>query len=326
MINSVTICIPTFNEGQNLNDLFESLYQSDLLHLDYEILLCDSGSADHTIEIVESWADLLKIKIISTPHANTSKNLNKGLFSSTKPIFCRIDARARVSKNYFRTGLDYLSRLNKTHCAVGPSVDVVTNSTHRLSNIIARFFMSPFLMGPSHFKRSYFYKNFEGDVDTLYLGFYWTNDLRGISGFDTNLKRKQDIDLLKRLQLFTGKKLLNTSKLRALYVLKHDSIVRLSKRAYIQGTYAGLYANPIRPAHFVPAIALTIFILLLFIEPLMASLFFLIYLISVMVFGFIEYPQPLSIVLAWLIFPLVHLSYVLGNLKGLMLKVFSSQK
>ena len=126
MFRKITVCIPSFEEGYHLDELFQSIYQSDLKVFDYEIILCDSDSKDNTIEVFESWLDRLKMRLVITHKANASENLNSGLEVSTGDVFCRIDARARVAEDYFSTGLNRLNSLKDEVCGVGPIVEIET--------------------------------------------------------------------------------------------------------------------------------------------------------------------------------------------------------
>jgi glycosyltransferase involved in cell wall biosynthesis len=323
IFTSLTVCIPAYNEGSNLDALFASLSESDLNTFDYEILLCDSGSSDNTREIFDYWVTRLNIKLITTYDANASQNLNAGIMSSVSKVFCRIDARARVAVDFFSVGYSYLRTNSEEYCAIGPSVQVIPNSDYFESKFLAKFFMSPFFMGPSKYKRSVFYRYFEGAVDTIYLGFFWTEDLRTINGFNVTLKRKQDIDLLKRLRLSTNKKLFNSCNLRAVYVLKHDTLKGICYRGHLQGFYAGLYSTPIRPAHVLPIISLATFVAISLISPFLGLFLISLYGLLVILAGLMEYPKLLCVPISLVAFPLVHLSFVIGNLRGLVSKTSS---
>lgn len=320
---SFTVCIPAYNEALNLEALFRSLKESDLDLFDYEILLCDSGSNDGTQDLFELWSKELNLHLIITPGANASQNLNAGIKSSSNSIFCRIDARARVAVDYFSEAHKCIEEKNNRYCAIGPSVQVVPRSQNFVSSILAKFFMSPFLMGPSKWKRSIFYKNFKGEVSTIYLGFFWIKDLKAIGGFNTSLSRKQDIDLLQRLQFSTNKKLFNSCNLRAIYVLKHDTLKEICKRAYIQGMYASLYSTPIRPAHLMPAICLGFFIIISLMYPFLGLFLISLYSVLIIFVGLLEAPSFLSIAIALVTFPAVHLFFVVGNIRGVISKLLS---
>lgn len=314
---ALTVCIPAYNEAANLEGLFQSLSESDLKLFDNEILLCDSGSDDGTRELYDKWVKRLNLKLIVTPNANASQNLNAGIKLAKKSIFCWIAPRSRVAKDYFSVGYRFLVDKRGTYCAIGPSVQVIPRSDKLIPNFLAKFFMSPFLMGPSKWKSSVFFKAYEGEVDTIYLGFFWTKDLKLIDGFDTALTRKQDIDLFQRLQASTDQKLFNSCDLKAIYILKHDSLKEICIRAHIQGVYAGLYPTVIRPAHVFPTICLCIFVIVSLVDPTLSLVLLGLYGMTIIVAGFLEAPRLMSVPTALMTFPIVHLSFVIGNLRGL---------
>ena len=326
MPKNLTICIPTFNESKNLEGLFKSLNKSDLDLFDYEILLCDSGSNDDTCKVVDRWLKKLNIRTIVTSDANASQNLNAGIKAAKNSIFCWIAPRSRVSSNYFSIGHKYLKFNKNEYCVIGPSVTAIPRTNNVLSNFIAKFFASPFFMGPSKWKRSIFYKNYEGEVSTVYIGFFWTKDLRDAHGFNNFLRRRQDIDLLHRLQVLTNKKLFNTCNLKATYVLKHDTLIKICYRSYFQGKYAILYLTPIKFVHLLPIFCLVLFLLFSYKIPISSLFLTVLYGFLVMIAGFLETFKVLSMPIALVTFPLVHLSYVVGNIHGFIKKTINSVK
>ena len=181
-------------------------------------------------------------------------------------------------------------------------------------------------MGPSRYKKSFFNKNFDGVVDSIYLGFFFTEELKLIGGFNTELNRKQDIDLFKRLKRSTGKNLFISSQVNAIYILKHDSFKSIIRRSYIQGFYAGSDPTNIRFAHLIPFVALTSFVFALILVPKFGLSLMLVYFIVASFMGFMEIRKSLSIPIAILIFPLVHIAYTTGNTIGLSCFFFNNHK
>lgn len=320
---SITVCIPVFNEAQNLEGLFKSLSSSDIHQFNYEILLCDSASSDGINTIVTKWEKSLNLRVITTSGANASRNLNAGINEARGEVFLRLDARSGVSKDYFTVGLQLLSDNRNKYCAIGPSVEVFSNKSGIESECMAAFYKSPLLMGPSEYKRSYFYQNFEGVVGTIYLGFFWLADLKAIDGFNTAMDRKQDIDILSRLVAHTGKRLFCSARCMAQYKLKHDSLREIGFRAFVQGKFMSLDIKNVRVAHFFPILALFICGLLLFNYPATLIIAVVLYLFFVGVAGFFERRQLSSIPYAIITFPFVHFSYIVGNLVGFYIKLNS---
>ncbi len=326
MTLSITVCIPAFNEAKNLEGLFKSLSSSDIHQFNYEILLCDSGSSDGTNIIVSKWEKRLNLSVLTTAGANASENLNAGISEARGESFLRLDARSRVSKDYFTVGLQLLSDNCSKYCAIGPSVEVYSSKCGVESDCMAAFYKSPLLMGPSEYKRSYFYRHFEGVVGTIYLGFFWLTDLKAINGFNTTMERKQDIDILSRLVAHTGKGLFCSARCKAQYKLKHDSIREIGYRAFVQGKFMSLDMKNVRAAHFFPILALVIGGLLLFKYPATGIMAVVLYLFCVGVAGFIERRQLSSLLYALIAFPFVHANYIVGNLVGFCIKFHSKFK
>lgn len=323
---STSVCIPVLNEAQNLEGLFKSLSSSDIHQFNYEILLCDSGSSDGTNIIVQKWKKSLNLRVITTSGANASSNLNAGINAARGEAFLRLDARSRVSKDYFTVGLQLLSENSNNYSAIGPSVEVYSSNRGIESECMAAFYKSPLLMGPSEYKRSYFFQNFEGVVGTIYLGFFWLADLKAINGFNIIMDRKQDIDILSRLVAHTGKGLFCSARCKAQYKLKHDSVREIGYRAFVQGKFMTLDMKNVRAAHFSPILALFISGLLLIYYPVTLIMAVVFYLFCVGVAGLFERRQLSSIPYALITFPFVHSNYIVGNLVGFCIKLDSKFK
>ena len=326
MAFNITVCIPAFNEAENLDGLFDSLSASDIDQFNYEILLCDSNSSDDTNRIFIKWKKLLNLRMLISDGANASMNLNAGINEARGEVFVRLDARSRVSNNYFTVGLKLLSNNYNKYCAIGPSVEVYSSKNNVESECMAAFYKSPLLMGPSEYKLSYFYRHFEGVVGTIYLGFFWLSDLRAINGFNISMDRKQDIDMLSRLVAHTDKLLYCSARCKAQYKLKHDSVREIGYRAFVQGKFMSFNLLNARPAHFFPILGLVFGGLLLFKYTASAILALVLYLFCVSIAGFIERRRLLSIPYALITFPFVHVNYVVGNLVGFCIMLNSKFK
>lgn len=312
----ISVCIPTYNEEKFIGECLRALRDSDLSGLPYEIIVSDGGSTDATAEIVRAWSSELKITLLNTPNGTASRNLNACLAIAQGKYFCRIDARSRVSPDYFRVGLAEMRKRVDCVCGVGPSVQMIPSFNDRYCRNMAAFYSSPFLMGPSEYKRSVFFRNYSGFSGTIYLGFLLVSDVLAIGGFSESLIRRQDIDLYKRLKEYTGKKLWISSSLSASYVLKDDSAVSLIRRGFNQGYYAIGATVALRPAHVIPTIALAVFAVIMFFSPLISAVVLICYLIASGVLGALEAGDYRSLFLSMFVFSSTHLAYVVGNFWG----------
>lgn len=319
MKEAITICIPIKDDATSLLNLLASISRSDIAEFDYEIIVCDSYSTDNVEDIVEQFLNDLNIYLIRTlKNANASENLNAGIARAKGEVFVRLDSHCCVSSNYFSIGVSTLKAEASKVCGVGPSVKIESKSGKLLGKAIASAYVSPFFMGPSKYKRSIFFKRYTGFVSSIYCGFFWTRDLREINGFDVCLVRKQDIEMLNRLQNHTEKRLLNNSDLVLRYTMKHDSLWRVSKRSFIQGKLltTSLKDTPIK--HTIPATFLVSMCVLSVAAPIFAIYLLIVYFFTIFIASMLEKHHLVSALYSLLIFPSVHIAYFLGNIFGVL--------
>ena len=72
----VSIIIPAYNAGAFLAETLQSVLVQTCT--DWEILVIDDGSTDHTAEVASSFADS-RLRLIRQPNAGVSRSRNKGL-------------------------------------------------------------------------------------------------------------------------------------------------------------------------------------------------------------------------------------------------------
>ena len=312
----LTICIPCFNDAANVDGLLHSIYLSDTDGLQYEVLVCDGKSDDDIDDVISTWKTKLPIHLISTHYkASASVNLNAGANCARGEVFCRIDSHCEVTATFLKSGLREF-RMRRNHfSALGPSVNVVASRSDKISKEIAKLYMSPFLFGPSKYKRSIFFKKFSGEIGNIYLGFYSTEDVKKFR-FAEEIRRKQDIEFLSRLKASKGLGFYNSSEVVINYILKQDRIFPLLGRCFNQGRILVNSISSSRIVHFIPLICALIFFLLVAANVAYVAAF-ITYLAFSCAFGIVECRSLLGAVLAAALFPLAHLSYVIGNIFGL---------
>ena len=77
----ISVVIPTFNEENNIGFLIKNLLSQS--YPANEILICDGGSNDKTIEIVKNYAEKYKIiKIIPRKGKCRGSGRNSGIYAS----------------------------------------------------------------------------------------------------------------------------------------------------------------------------------------------------------------------------------------------------
>ena len=95
MVNNLSIIIPSFNEAENINELYKRIIKTlDEINInDYEIIFVENGSSDNSLEILRSINVLNnKVKIISLSRNFGYQNaILAGLDYSKKDHACILD-------------------------------------------------------------------------------------------------------------------------------------------------------------------------------------------------------------------------------------------
>ena len=85
----VSICIPTYNRADILPYAVESVLNQT--YTDFELLICDDASADHTPEVVSQWTDP-RIHYIRHPqNIKRSRNMRSGYEAAQGEYFIKFD-------------------------------------------------------------------------------------------------------------------------------------------------------------------------------------------------------------------------------------------
>lgn len=94
----VSLILTVLNEGEHLRRLFDSIlaqaYPPD------EVVICDGGSRDSTLSVIQSYADRLKLKIVTAPGSNISQGRNVAIRAASYPVIAVTDAGVWLDPNW----------------------------------------------------------------------------------------------------------------------------------------------------------------------------------------------------------------------------------
>jgi glycosyltransferase involved in cell wall biosynthesis len=86
----VSLALTVLNEGEHVRRLFDSILKQT--HLPDEVVVCDGGSRDNTVAVIQSYADRLPLKLITVPGANISQGRNAAIKAATGDLIAVTDA------------------------------------------------------------------------------------------------------------------------------------------------------------------------------------------------------------------------------------------
>jgi glycosyltransferase involved in cell wall biosynthesis len=86
----VSVIATVLNEGEAIRPLLDSLIQQS--RLPDEVVICDGGSRDNTLEILDEYKEWLPLHVIVVPGANISQGRNRAIAAATGEIIAATDA------------------------------------------------------------------------------------------------------------------------------------------------------------------------------------------------------------------------------------------
>ncbi len=113
----ITVLIPAYNSEQYLEKTLQSLLRSDFGN--YEAIVIDDGSTDHTSEIISKYAalDFRIIPLYNKKNLGVAKSLNLGLAKARGSYFTRLDSDDIILPTKLLRQYLFLQNHNYTFCS-----------------------------------------------------------------------------------------------------------------------------------------------------------------------------------------------------------------
>ena len=216
----ISVIIPCRNERLHIAEFLESVFRQQLHPGDaLEILVADGMSDDGTRDILRRF----DVHVIDNPGRIVSTGLNAAIDASTGEVIVRMDAHTVYASDYIRECVRALAESGADN-AGGPWV---AQGRGWIGKAITAAFHSRFCAGGGKAHDP----NYEGEVDTVYLGCWRREAFDRFGKFDPDLVRNQDDEFNFRLRR-RGGRIWQSPRIKSLYTPR-DSIVTLF-RQYMQ--------------------------------------------------------------------------------------------
>jgi GT2 family glycosyltransferase len=327
-MRKLSIVIPCRNEKSYIEECIRAIFSAELpADCESNVFVVDGMSDDGTRAVViELCNEFNNLHLIDNIKQLTPYAFNLGIYAGGKVDFVQIiGARHIISTNYLVRAIEILDNESNSWCVGGRIINEYTNIT---SEIIATAMSTSFGMGIGNFRTL----TESGFTDTVTSPMYPYHVFEQIGFFDEELIRNQDDDFNYRVIKAGGK-----------IYFAHD----ISLKYYVRGNYNGLwrqffqygywkvYVNKKHKAittirQVVPALFvlyLGVFILGFFLGiPLITSVPLFIYLVLGLIVSLRNTNSRIRFIDLLPVFPLLHLSYGLGYLKGIIDFIIRNQK
>lgn len=225
----VSVIIPCRNEAKYIAACLDSVLGCGYPPEDMEIVVADGCSDDGTPEIVQKYAAKYPfIRLLRNEGRTVPFALNLALRHTSAPVVVRMDAHARMDKNYIQQGVKTLLE----HPEVGNVGGIfVNNFENEQARCIANVMAHPFGVGNASFRLA----DKDGYVDTVPYGMFRREVFEKTGLYDTQLTRNQDDELNFRIER-AGFKIYLDRQIRVLYTVR-GNFQKLSKQYYQYGYF-----------------------------------------------------------------------------------------
>lgn len=315
----ISVIIPCRNEEKYIKGAITSILNQTYSQGKLEVIVVDGMSNDNTLEIIQSIQSKdERVKLVVNPAQTTPQAMNLGLKNSTYNLIIRIDAHAEALPMFIEKNVQTLFEDDKIGCAGGKIINVYENKT---AELIGLAMSSKFGVGNAVFRVG----GEKSQVDTLAFGIYKKSVFDEIGIFNENLIRNQDDELNFRL-IQAGYKIIYNPEIQSKYYVR-SSYKKLYKQ-YNQYGYWKVYVNRLhKTITSIRQLIPFFFVCGLFIGGIVSIIlpyFYIIYYLGItlyismaLYFGFKQSKNGIKALKISSIFPILHFSYGLGYLKGI---------
>ncbi len=317
----ITVVIPCRNEVRYIEECIEAIYNCDLPDkATLNVFVVDGMSDDGTRDKVESLYSIFPgLKLVDNVKQLTPYAFNLGIYAGGKTDYVQIvGARHILSENYISNCLSKLQESLDIWCVGGSIENEYTNET---SEVISNAMGTTFGMGLVNFRT--LTKSGFTDTVTSPMYPYWVFEKIGF--FDEELIRNQDDDYNYRVTS-AGGKIFFDSKISLRYYVR--ATLKGLWRQFFQYGYWKVFVNKKHQAittmrQLVPPM-FVLYLILFLMTPLFgktvfltSSIPFVLYLLMLLLFSFKATKSIAQFFLTLITFPILHISYGLGYLKGM---------
>lgn len=322
MMMKISFIVVAYNAAGSLGALLEDLLAQTIPHEQIEALLVDSASSDATRAIMLDFAKAapFEVKVLDNPKRWLASGINVALGAATGDAIIRLDAHARIPKDFLENNLRALARGEDIvgGCVLGGAPSGAWESVLRTVDT------SRFCGGAAPFRNG-------GEaryVDTLAYALYRREVYDRVGLYDERLRRTEDNDMHYRMRK-AGYRFYFSPDIVSYHAARATMRGQLRQKwgnGYWIGRTMRIQPRCFAPRHLIPALfvlALLAGLLLLPISAWPLLLLLSAYLACDLVFAVRgalsqETGRLLALLTLPFLFPAVHVVYGVGTLAGLL--------
>lgn len=312
----LTVICPVYNEEAYIENVIQFFLKAK--PHEKELYIVDGMSTDRTREIVQHYAATnAAIHLLENQDKIVPFALNKAIKQSTGSPIVRLDAHTLYAEDYFETIIETFQETDAD--IVGGPMRAAGMTDFQKA--VAYATSTKFGVGNSEFHN----ENFEGYVDSVYLGAWKREIFNEVGYFDERMKRNQDDEFHYRAKSF-GKKIYLNPRIKSEY-FPRNTISKLLSQYFQYGLYKPLVLkkvkSEIKMRHLIPTFFVLYLLILtpaLYYAGIISLLPLLSYFALAILFAVKNKGSVQEKVYCLLVFPALHISYGSGFILGLFKK------
>lgn len=329
----VSLCMIAYNEAEALDGVLRDFQLQDYPHELIEIVLVDSMSTDATGAKMERFKNtdygFRNVAVVQCAKKNQAFSWNAALMTATGDVIIRVDAHARIPRNFVSRNIYNLSQGEDVVGGGRPNItsDV---SSWKLTLLAAED--SLFGSSVASYRRPPTQKEY---LDSLFHAAYRREVIQKVGGFNENLGRTEDNEFHYRIRK-AGYKLCCCPDIIS-YQHSRNNLKDMIRQKYSNGRWIGLTLSEcpgcLSYFHFAPFA----FVMMIILCSIIAALGFPILLYTLLiVYGMFDIVNAVGcftmknlqpqFALLPIIFPILHISYGVGTIVGLIQIPFWQKK
>ncbi len=243
--------IPALNEEAFIEACLRSLIAQDFPHERLEVIVADGGSTDRTRAIIGGLATEAPfgLRVVENPQRTTPNGLNAGVAQARGDVIIILGAHSLASPTFVSASVEAL-RETGAAAAGGP---IETRGDGLIAEAVAAALSHPFGVGDARFR----FSKTPGYVDTIAFAAYRRECFDVLGGFDVTRDKAED-DFFNYCVRRAGGRLYLTPAVSSVYFAR-SSFRSVARQYFGYGQAKGraLMAEPgsVRPRHFAPLLA-----------------------------------------------------------------------
>lgn len=329
----VSLCMIAYNESEAVDGLFRDIQLQDYPHHLIEVVFVDSMSTDDTRDKMERFKNIgygfRNVSVVQCAKRNQAFSWNAALMTAKGDVIIRVDAHARIPRNFVSRNV---YNLKQGENVVGGGRPNITSGVSPWKLTLLAAEDSLFGSSVASYRRPPTQKEY---LDSLFHAAYRREVIEKVGGFNENLGRTEDNEFHYRIRM-AGYKLCCCPDIIS-YQHSRNDLRGMIRQKYSNGRWIGLTLSEcpgcLSYFHFAPFA----FVIMILLCSVIAALGFPILLYTLLiVYGMFDVVnsvgcftmknlQPQFVFLP-VIFPLLHISYGIGTIVGLIQIPFWQRK